>query len=143
MSVRRLTVLAGLAIALVFALVATGDAAPLFEQKKLTASDAEAFDRLGYSVSISGDTAIVGAQTGSVAYVFGATPYTAPPPPVGGIAFDPDRDAPALPAVEAAPAEIAGAINGVRVFARIRPVAVAALSLGVAVALWWLRTRRA
>ena len=112
------------------------------ELAKLTASDAGAFDRFGYSVSISGDTAVVGTQLSFAAYVFGGTPYTAPPTPVGGIAFDPELSA--LPAVEAAPpADSVGAINGVRVFARIRPVAVAALSLGVAVALWWLRTRRA
>ncbi len=36
-------------------------AQPCGEQRKLTASDANANDRLGYSISISGDAAIVGA----------------------------------------------------------------------------------
>ena len=47
MSARRLVALVGLAIALVFALVAASEAAPLFEAKKLTPSDAEAGDVFG------------------------------------------------------------------------------------------------
>ncbi|MCH8849316.1 MAG: FG-GAP repeat protein, partial [Chloroflexi bacterium] len=119
---------------------------------KLTQSHRGGGVKFARRVALSGDTAVMGAD-GSVisgfgrsgaAYVFGpiAPPPTPTPDPVGGIGFDPELSA--LPAVEAAPpAENVGAINGVRVFARIRPVAVAALSLSVAVALWWLRTRRA
>ena len=69
-----------------------------------------------------------------------------PPTPVGGIAFDPDLSA---LAVEAPPEtevthlpENVASINYVRVFARVRAVAVAALGLAVTGALWWLRFRR-
>ena len=55
------------------------------EQQKLTASDAAASDSFGYSVSVSGDTAVIGAyldddggSASGSAYVFAV----APPPPV-------------------------------------------------------------
>ena len=73
------------------------------EVKKLTASDAEAFDQFGGSVAVSGDTAVVGANSedaggkqAGAAYVFQqppATPAPPPTPPVGGIALDPDLSA--------------------------------------------------
>ena len=61
MSVRRLAVPIGLAIALVIALVTASEAAPSFEVKKLRASDGQAGDAFGRSVAVSGDTAVVGA----------------------------------------------------------------------------------
>ena len=61
MLVRRLALLTGLAVALVLALVAASEAAPLSEVKKLTASDAQAGDAFGRSLAVSGDTAVVGA----------------------------------------------------------------------------------
>ena len=75
MSVRRLVALVGPAIALVFALVAAGEAAPVFEAKKLTDSNPEAEDYFGFSVSVSGDTAVVGAaqeDAGGVGFCAGA-----------------------------------------------------------------------
>ena len=57
----RLVLLVALAMALAFALPDTTQASTYNEIKKLTASDAEADDRFGVSVSVSGDTAIVGA----------------------------------------------------------------------------------
>ncbi len=60
------------------------------EVNKLTASDAQAYDRFGVSVAVSGDSAIVGALdedagglNAGAAYVF-----QVPPPPVGGISLD-------------------------------------------------------
>ncbi len=40
----------------------SAEAALLDEVKKLLASDAEAWDEFGYSVAVSGDTAVVGAR---------------------------------------------------------------------------------
>ena len=40
------------------------------EVKKLFASDGEEFDRFGFSVSISGDTIVVGASGAAAAYIF-------------------------------------------------------------------------
>ncbi|MCH8065792.1 MAG: FG-GAP repeat protein, partial [Chloroflexi bacterium] len=62
------------------------------EVNKLTASDAQAYDRFGVSVAVSGDSAIVGVLdedagglNAGAAYVF-----QEPPPPVGGISLDSD-----------------------------------------------------
>ena len=60
---KKLTVLVGLMMALALALPGGANAASFSEVKKLTASDAQADDRFGYSTAISGDTAIVGAHT--------------------------------------------------------------------------------
>ncbi len=51
-----------------YVFVRSGGAWP--QQKKLTASDGAAEDRLGISVSVSGDTAVVGAADADSAYVF-------------------------------------------------------------------------
>ncbi len=56
----RLVVLIGLAMALAIALPDTAAATNLSEVKKLTASDADADDFFGFSVSASGDTAVAG-----------------------------------------------------------------------------------
>ena len=56
----RLVILVGLAMALALALPDTTEAASFSEIKKLTASDAQAGDLFGWSVAISGDTAVVG-----------------------------------------------------------------------------------
>ena len=48
-------------VAMILGLGATGAPAQYLEQQKLTASDAEAVDEFGVSVSVSGDTAVVGA----------------------------------------------------------------------------------
>ena len=58
----RLVILVVLAMALAFALPDTTEAASLDEIKKLTASDAQAEDRLGVSVAVNGDTVVVGAE---------------------------------------------------------------------------------
>lgn len=68
-------------------LIGAAAATPQHEDAKLTASDAAAGDRFGYSVAISGDTAVIGSyfddDAGSYsgsAYVFGpATPGNTPP----------------------------------------------------------------
>ena len=87
---------------LVLALVAASEAAPLFEVKKLSASDAAAGDRFGRSVVIDGNTAFAGADgeddagpRAGAAYVFDAKAPTPTPtiPPVGGIAFEPELGA--------------------------------------------------
>ncbi len=74
---KKLTILVGLAMAMALALPGGAEATALVEVKKLTASDAQTFDSLGWSVAISGDTAIVGAYLESAgapdtgaAYVF-------------------------------------------------------------------------
>ncbi len=73
----RLLVLIGLAVLLALALPDTAQATSLSEVKKLTASDAQEFDRFGASVAMSGDTAVVGAtfedtaaRSAGAAYVF-------------------------------------------------------------------------
>ena len=58
---KKLTTLLALVMALALALPSDGDAAPLSEVKKLLASDAEPRDAFGFSVAVSGDTAVVGA----------------------------------------------------------------------------------
>ena len=74
---KKLTLLVGLVMVLALALPGGADAATLGEVKKLTASDAQADDDFGFSVAVSGDTAIVGAyhedaggSDASAAYVF-------------------------------------------------------------------------
>ena len=57
----RLVILVALAMALALALPDTTEAATFNEVKKLTASDADVFDRFGHSVAVSGDVAVVGA----------------------------------------------------------------------------------
>ncbi len=73
----KLVVLVGLVMALAVALPDSTEAASINEVKKLLASDAQAFDSLGWSVALSGDTVIVGAYLDSdggpdagAAYVF-------------------------------------------------------------------------
>ena len=58
----RIVALVGLAMALALVLPGNTEAANLNEIKKLVASDAEADDWFGRSVSVSGDTVIVGAN---------------------------------------------------------------------------------
>ena len=50
-----------LAVALAVGLLAPGEAAASFEEKKLTASDNRVDGRFGFSVAVSGDTTVVGA----------------------------------------------------------------------------------
>ncbi|MCH7582772.1 MAG: FG-GAP repeat protein, partial [Acidobacteria bacterium] len=65
-SSRRLVVLAAVLAVAVGGLVAVGPLAratvPSTQQAKLTAADGAAFDLFGFSVAISGDTALVGAH---------------------------------------------------------------------------------
>ncbi len=74
---KKITILVGLAMSLALALPDSTEAASFNEVKKLTASDAQHFDRFGISVAVSGDTAVVGAwladagvSTAGAAYVF-------------------------------------------------------------------------
>ena len=57
----RILLALGLMVLAAFALPGSTEAASLNEVKKLTASDAEAFDQFGLSVAVSGDTAVIGA----------------------------------------------------------------------------------
>ncbi len=73
----RLVALVGLTLALALAVPAGTDASSFREVKKLTASDAQRIDFFGYSVAVSGDTAVVGAylqdaggNNAGAAYVF-------------------------------------------------------------------------
>jgi len=80
-----------LASILILGLIPFNGASAVTEDTKLTASDAAAGDQFGFSVSISGDTAIVGANfdddagtnSGS-AYVFEFSASTGPPSTPGG-----------------------------------------------------------
>ncbi len=72
-----IAILAAVMLAGAFAAVAAA-AAPDTEVKKLTASDAQADHNFGFSVAVSGDTAVVGAagddaggSDAGAAYVFG------------------------------------------------------------------------
>ncbi|MCH7699131.1 MAG: hypothetical protein IH865_09375 [Chloroflexi bacterium] len=69
---RSLVALVGMTMVLAFALPEATEAAPLVEVKKLLASDAQASGQFGYSVAISGDTAVVGSfdEGSGAAYVF-------------------------------------------------------------------------
>ena len=58
----RLILLAVISMVLALALPDTTEATTFNELKKLTASDAQAGDRFGQSVAISGDTAVLGAS---------------------------------------------------------------------------------
>ena len=60
------TLIAGLALAL----PDTSEATTFHEIKKLSASDAEALDKFGYTVAIRGDAVIVGTSSGEAAYIF-------------------------------------------------------------------------
>ena len=62
LSVSKLVILVGLAMALAFALPDTTEATAFNEVKKITASDAQVADDFGVSVAVSGDTAVVGAN---------------------------------------------------------------------------------
>ena len=114
------------------------------EVKKLTASDAEAFDQFGGSVAVSGDTAVVGATSedaggnqAGAAYVFQqppATPAPPPTPPVGGIALDPDLSALALE-TDATGSGMGAGIAGA--------IAAGAAAAGLAGVAWFARGRLA
>jgi hypothetical protein len=78
---KRLIIVVAVALAAGLTLPTSGEAAPLLEVKKLTASDAEAGDYFGTGVAVSGDTAVVGAdgedagaESAGAAYVFGPSP---------------------------------------------------------------------
>ena len=62
MSAHRFVALVGLALTLLFALVAASEAAVPAEVAKLTASDDQIRSGFGGSVAVSGDTAVVGAD---------------------------------------------------------------------------------
>ncbi|MEX0785839.1 MAG: FG-GAP repeat protein [Dehalococcoidia bacterium] len=115
------------------------------EQAKLTASDGAAGDEFGYAVSVSGDTALVGAyldddngaDSGS-AYVYAslapAPTVTPTPPPVGGIAE--------LAEVAGQPLETgASRGRGAVVVAGIA-AAVAAAGAGLGGTIWYARRRQ-
>ena len=61
---KRLPVLIGLVVAVALGLPSSANAGWFSEVKKLTAADAQDNDLFGWSVAISGDTAIVGAERG-------------------------------------------------------------------------------
>lgn len=84
----------------------------------------------------------VGATVGTTSRHGLVTEFTIvpPPPPVGGIALEPDVGAGAQPSAE--DTEHIGAIY-LRILARTRAIAVAALSVAVTGTVWWLRFRRA
>ena len=58
---RRILLAMGLLVLAALALPGSTEAASFSEVKKLLASDAEVADRFGWSVAVSGDTAVVGA----------------------------------------------------------------------------------
>ncbi len=68
-SISRFVAIIGLAMALALAVPGSTDATSLYEVKKLLASDGQAGDRFGFSVAISGDTAVVGNWHEGGAYV--------------------------------------------------------------------------
>jgi len=59
---RRILLALGLVVLAALALPGSTEAASFSEVKKLLASDAEVADRFGWSVAVSGDTAVVGAR---------------------------------------------------------------------------------
>ena len=118
------------------------------EVQKLTPSGSEAGDQFGNSVAVSSDTAVVGARledagstNAGAAYVFRAplpTPTPAAtgtplPPPVGGIAVDPELSALPLEATDASGSDP-------------RPIAslLAAATAGIAIlgGLVWFESKR-
>ncbi len=124
------------------------------EVKKLLASDAQAGDKFGASVAVSGDTVVVGANTedaggsnAGAAYIFQEpappatatptvtptpTPTATPPPPVGGISLG--DDAGLQPLDTASPNE-----QGVSAFAWAITAVAGAAALGGAA--WYARRR--
>jgi len=65
-----------LPVIIVILLVVQPQVFAITESQKLTASDAAAGDLFGSSVSVSGDTAIVGAEANEAAYIFERNPVT-------------------------------------------------------------------
>ena len=133
------------------AYVFQGGAGNWGELKKLTASDAQAFDNFGRSVGVSGDTAVVGAvefETAGpgAAYVFQEPPLPTPTPcppegcPVGGIAELPRLDGGQAEA-EGAPLEAGGSSGPSVSFLAGVAAAITTGAIALGGAAWYARRR--